>query len=1127
MLWLCGFLALVLLPQLPTSDAQEEPAATPAATPAGNADETEFFEKRIRPFLALECYDCHGAKSSEANLRLDHREGLLRGGDSGPAIVPGQADDSLLIRSIKHQHDDLQMPLDRPKLTDAVIADFVRWVNQGAVDPRVNPPDADASPDADWNQVFAARQAWWSFQPPQQSPVPDVQHEDWSSHPIDRFILATLESNQMKPGATAQPLVWLRRTHLAITGIPPSLAESQAFQRDSSPAAREQVVDRLLASPHFGERWGRHWLDLMRYAESYGHEQDYDIPHVWQYRDYVIRALNADVPYDQFVREHIAGDLLSEPRRDPATRRNESIVATGFWYLHQATHAPVDPNQDEADRIDNQIDVFSKAFFGLTVACARCHDHKFDAISTRDYYSLAAFLRSSRQDIAYLDPDGTLEARLAELRKSHAQTTSRVRDTLRRALDAGAPRLADYLSAAQEVLDLPPTGTESGTDQATTLRASVELVAKERDLNVEFLQRWVEQCRPPASPEPAHPLHAWIGLPKTVDTSHAADSSSRSAVAVPTDSETTNTVALDLRTWINSGQAFAPIGEDSSLWRAQGSFLEFVPRGMLHSGCVSDALQGVSRSPTFTIDRDYIHLRLSGKGQVRLIVARYGLREFNPLLFGEMQFDVDTDGRFEWRTLHRDIRRQKGKLAYLELLDNGSGSIALDRVELSDESQVPGTTDKAAASAPTSREEWAQQFERRAHESLERWLAGEGETDREFPLIWLARKGLLDWGVCDLDMSQWARDWSAEAGRAIPDPIRVLAMTDGTPEPTHVFIRGEHRLPGDLVQRRGLEAISGDGPLDIVAGSGRRELAATLTDHRDPLLDRVFVNRVWGHLFGRGLVATVDNFGALGERPSHPELLDHLALWFRAHDRSLKQLIRHLCLTETFALSSEVDPQVDANSAQSRDPDNRLLHRRSIQRLEAEAIRDQMLVVSGTLDATPFGPSVPTHLSPFMGDPFWLTSRGIASGPADGAHRRSIYLGTRRNFLSPFMLAFDFVAPETTVGQRHSTNVPAQSLALMNDPFVHQLAAEWAQKELAEDKQRDAATVTPEARLERIFWRALARPPRVDETESLMALLRSQAEQQGLMEAKALDDPQLWADICHIVFMLKEFIYVP
>ncbi len=343
-------------------------AHSAAGQPTSN--QVEFFERRIRPFLASECYECHGAKKQEGGLRVDSRDGLLEGGDSGPALVAGDSAKSLLIELITDKDPDSRMPMERPKLPDTVIANFVKWVNDGAPDPRDQPPAADAASSADWQNVFDARKDWWSLKPPRKPALPAVANNNWSRHPVDRFILARLEQHGLQPAAAASPRAWLRRVNFAITGLPPTPEEVQTFLNDKSSDARARVVDRLLDSPHFGERWARHWMDLVRFAESYGHEQDFDIPHAWQYRDYLICAFNADVPYGQFVREHIAGDLLENPRRHPTRGFNESVIGTGFWYLHQATHGPVDPLQDEADRIDNQIDVMSKTFLGLTVACA-------------------------------------------------------------------------------------------------------------------------------------------------------------------------------------------------------------------------------------------------------------------------------------------------------------------------------------------------------------------------------------------------------------------------------------------------------------------------------------------------------------------------------------------------------------------------------------------------------------------------------------------------------------------------------------------------------------------------------------------------------------------------------------
>ena len=360
------------------------------ALPA-SPDRFDFFEQRIRPTLVNECYECHGAKKQKGGLRVDFRDGLLKGGDSGPAFVPGDAKKSLLIQSIRHAAPDSKMPKDRPQLPDAVIADFVTWVNQGAVDPRDQRLTASATTLADnvgWAATLKARKDWWSFQPVQKPAVPKVKNAAWSEHPVDRFLLAKMEERGLRPSDAASRESLLRRVTFALTGLPPTADEIDDFRRDVSPGAYEKRVDRLLASPRFGERWARHWMDLVRYCESHGSQGDPELPMAWRYRDYLIRAFNGDVPYDQFVREHIAGDLLANPRLSPAEGLNESMLGPAHLRMVEFGFVPVDALDDQVKVVDNQIDVFSKAFLGLTVSCARCHDHKFDPISQKDFYAL-------------------------------------------------------------------------------------------------------------------------------------------------------------------------------------------------------------------------------------------------------------------------------------------------------------------------------------------------------------------------------------------------------------------------------------------------------------------------------------------------------------------------------------------------------------------------------------------------------------------------------------------------------------------------------------------------------------------------------------------------------------------
>ncbi len=381
-----GFVSLAC--GLPALSSGAEPALPAVATAAadGSAQGLEFFEQKVRPLLTQRCLECHSGADAKGSLRLDSKAGLLAGGDTGPAVVPGKPAESLLVDAVNYGQT-YQMP-PKSRLAADEVAVLTRWVELGVPWPE---EAVAAGVDRKNFDLAERRAAHWAWQPIGNPAPPEVAPGVWPATAVDRFILARLEREGLAPAPAADRPALVRRLYFDLIGLPPSSAELAAALADESPRATENLVDRLLASPRFGERWGRHWLDLMRYCESRGHEYDATIPNAWQYRDYVIRALNADLPYDRFVVEHLAGDLAQPPRLNSSQGFNESILATGFWVLDEATHSPVDIRQEEADRIDNRIDVLGKAFLGMTVACARCHDHKFDAISQRDYYALTGF----------------------------------------------------------------------------------------------------------------------------------------------------------------------------------------------------------------------------------------------------------------------------------------------------------------------------------------------------------------------------------------------------------------------------------------------------------------------------------------------------------------------------------------------------------------------------------------------------------------------------------------------------------------------------------------------------------------------------------------------------------------
>ena len=411
---------------------------------------SEFFETRIRPVLAEHCYECHSvsARKLKGGLRVDGRSELLQGGDTGPAIVPGKPEKSLLIGAMAHRDKDLAMPPKKDRLPDVVIADFEQWIRDGAAWPATE-VSTTTTKAREFNLEERKQKQPWLWKTPRRQKVPVVANTRWPLGPEDRFILHRLEQAGLPPAPAADGRTWLRRVHFVITGLPPSREEIEAFLADTKPGARERVVDRLLASPHFGERWARHWMDLMRYAESRGHESDYIIANAWHYRDYLIRAFNEGVPYDQFLLEALAGDLLPKPRLRPGTNFNESVLGTGWAFLGEEVHSPVDIRQDECDRIDNKVDVFSKTFLGLTVACARCHDHKFDPIRAQDYYALSGFMLSSSFRQVRFEAMENNRSMAAELRSLRERSVPRLAKAVAASNERGIRHIADYLLAAQ------------------------------------------------------------------------------------------------------------------------------------------------------------------------------------------------------------------------------------------------------------------------------------------------------------------------------------------------------------------------------------------------------------------------------------------------------------------------------------------------------------------------------------------------------------------------------------------------------------------------------------------------------------------------------------------------------
>lgn len=947
------------------------------------AADDEFFEKRVRPVLVEHCFKCHAdnGKEPKGGLRVDGRAHLLKGGDSGPSLVPGKPEASKIIEAVRYANPDLLMP-PKGKLPAAAIADLETWVKAGAPWPGDAGRTAPEKPAFDLAKRKAGHWSWAAVKP---QTLPATRVSAWVRDPIDAFVLAKLEANNLKPAPAAAKSVWLRRVTFAITGLPPTPKELAEFLADNTPKAAEKVVDRLLESPAFGERWGRHWLDLVRYGESRGHEFDPDIPNAWQYRDYVVRALNADVPYDRLVREHVAGDVLPDPRIDSKTGANESILGTGFWHLGEEVHSPVDIRQDQADRFDNRIDVFSKSFLGLTVSCARCHDHKFDAISTKDYYSLFSLLEGSSYRQVRFDGWAANRQAAADLAKLRAATTRDAGITTKPAAVPVSTAYAAWLAKAKVVVDYAAPGPDDFLPDDVTFA---------------------------------------LRKPGDIAVSRGKD---KPAVRV----EDRASAAFD-RFW--AGLKLAPGSAKD------GGAIGRLPR------------TGFSiRTPNVLVEKDHVYYLVRGKGMAYASVCGHTIIQ-GPL-HGALVADIPDAADFHW-VGHR-LSAYKGQRVDFEFTADPKTDFAVALVLQADDPPpgVPNAAiEKAEVPAAT------------AEKLIETVTAAEKELSAK--VKWESRVGLALW--------------------------------DGNGVDDVVFVRGNPRAAGELAPRRGLEALDGPARIPHARGSGRLELASRLTDaSRNPYISRVAVNRVWHHLFGRGIVASTDNFGVLGEPPTHPELLDYLATEFVKDGWSTKRLIRRLVLSSTYAMASDA-AKTDA------DPANLLLHKFRLKRLDGEAIRDAILAASGRLDPTPGGPPVPIHLTQF------LDGRGRpGSGPLDGHGRRSVYLAVRRNFLSPFLLAFDTPIPFSTVGKRQVSNVPAQALILLNDPFVHGQAEVWGKK-LA------ATPGTADERITGMYRTCFARPPKPEELAACRATVEGKET-----------DAAAWAELAHTLFNVKEFVYVP
>ncbi len=1011
------------LPLLVTASCLAAEPAVPPEHAAQMAKGVELFNSDVGKLLADHCVKCHGGeKGVKGELDMTTREALMKGGESGDAVLPGKSGESLLVKSIRHEDKDLKMPKKADKLADAAIAKIAEWIDLGAP---YGKPLVDGK-GRDRSKVTDEDRKWWSFQPLANAQPLAVKNEAWCRSPIDRFVLAKLEEKGIAANAVAEKRTLIRRAYFDLIGLPPTPEQTDRFLADAAPKAYEKVIDELLASPHYGERWGRHWLDLARYAESHGYEQDYDRPNAWHYRDYVIRALNADQPFDEFVRWQIAGDEL-------APDNVEAWKATGF--LAAGTHATqITANQAEKERYDELDDMaatIGTSMLGLTVGCARCHDHKYDPIPTRDYYRLiSTFTKTVRSDYDLIVNAAEFKPAKAKWDAAHAGIVAARERFEKEQLPA---RLTEWEKRGERppppqwlTLDNAEAKSEGGA--TFTRQPDGSFLASGK--NVEH-DTYTFTAQLPAVGITAVKLEA-LADPSLVKSGPGRAANGNFALS---------TIEL----------SFTPPGGAAVAAKFVKALATFEQKGLP----VAAAIDGDEVS-SWAVDPEF------GKSHAAVFI-----------LDAPLSAPAGSALKFT-----------------LKFRNNTGHSIGRPRLSVTTAAQ-PGL-DGAAGSAEAQR-------------ALDVPATQRNDAQRALLLQWY-RPQDAEWRKLDAEVAAHA------ATEPKPEKVQALISSEGVPavrnhtqgpdfyEQTFLLSRGDlnkkqgEAPPGFLtvLARAPEERWTTPAPDGARTPWRRASLAKWLTDKdagAGHLLARVIVNRLWQHHFGRGLVATPSDFGAQGEKPTHPELLDWLAGELIRGGWKLKPLHKLMMTSAAYMQSAQTDA-----ARRAADPDNTLVWRHPRKRLEGEVIRDSILAVTGALDPKMFGP-----------------------GTLDAAmKRRSIYFQIKRSQLPPMMITFD--APDTlgSLGLRSSTTVAPQALLLMNNAQVRASVRAWA-KTLASQPATDA--------VQRAYLTALGRPPGEDESATAAEFLRTQTA--AYQAAGKADAPELaLTDFCQSLVSLNEFVYV-
>ena len=931
-----------------------------------NDSEIEFFEKRIRPLLVESCIECHGPEKQKGGLRLDFKQGWEVGGDSGPALVPGNLTESRIIHAIHYEDADFQMP-PKNKLSDEAVTDLEDWIAIGAPDPRsgVIADSRDSSLSVEEGREF------WSFKPIEKPEIPLVEDPLRQDSPIDSFIRAAQELSGINPAKKASRVDLVRRAYFTLIGMPPSPDQIESFVQDQRDDAFDRLVDKLLDLPHFGERWGRHWLDVARFAESSGGGRTLLYKDAWRFRDYVIESFNRDVPFDQLVREQIAGDLL--PYNTPK-QRSRQLIATAFLALGPTNYELQDKQLLRYDVIDEQVDTLGKAFMGMTLGCVRCHDHKFDPIPSEDYYALAGIFKSTRTLYNYTD------------------NVARWVDTPLPMEGVKANELANAESISTE---LKPQLERKKATQRVYSQNAVNVPKR--------------------------------GLPKP----------SRQFPGIVVDEKDAKV---------------------EGTWQFSQYSQNYLDEGYLHDGNIGKGEKAIMFSTNIPITGTY---------EARLAYAEAANRSTQtPVTVSDRNSETtvivdQTKPPSEYGRFHilGRFKFEEGQEIAVRISNhNTDGYVVADAV------QWYLIEDESVTKSNARKEQMAKL--KTEIKSLESELK---------PLTQLLK----------------AR------------PIAMTVKEDPEPSDSAIRIRGIESRRGDVVPRGFLQiATLGKTPEIPHNQSGRRQLADWIVSPDNPLTSRVIANRIWTWLFGQGIVSSVDNFGTTGQPPSHPELLDYLAIRLQELDWSVKNFVREIVLSETWQLYTQVKSNV-----MQKDPSNRLLASYPKRRLDAEQLRDAILASSGDLDLDLYGPNING-----AGE---INANSTAAQEIEYNYvfkdkRRSVYTPAFRVNRHELFELFDFGNINFTIGQRSTSTVALQALYMLNNPFLID-QSRVAAKRLIQDRQN------PDERIELAFETTLGRAP-TDKERHLIADFLSNGQKSDSVEE--------WASIFQSLFGSIDFRYL-